>query len=112
MRDVKSKHPDCEEAAGVRVRSGSMTMPTVYIPPALRDLTHGVETVTATGATVRAVLADLEPHYPGLTEKLCVNDALRPGLMVAVGGTMSQRGLRTAVPENAEVHFLPALGGG
>ncbi len=87
-------------------------MPTVYIPPALRDLTGGVETVEGKGQTVRAVLVDLEPRYPGLTAKLCIDDALRPGLMVAVSGTMSRQGLRTPVPANAEVHFLPALGGG
>lgn len=84
----------------------------VYIPPALRDLTNGQETVDAVGTTVRAILADLEPRYPGLTAKLCIDDVLRPGLMVAVGGMMSRQGLRTPVPENAEVHFLPALGGG
>ncbi len=87
-------------------------MATVYIPPALRDLTGGVETVEATGHTVRAILADLEPRYPGLTARLCTDDVLRPGLMVAVAGSMSKLGLRTPVPENAEVHFLPALGGG
>ncbi len=87
-------------------------MAKVYIPPTLRDLTNGQEIVDGNGNTVRAVLADLEPRYPGLTAKLCIDDALRPGLMVAVDGTMSRQGLRTPVPENAEVHFLPALGGG
>lgn len=84
----------------------------VYIPPALRELTGQLEVVSATGATVRAVLADLEPRFPGLTSRLCEGDTLRPGLMVAVGGRMSKQGLRTPVPEDAEVHFLPALGGG
>lgn len=84
----------------------------VYIPPALRELTGQLEVVSATGATVRAVLVDLEPRFPGLTSRLCEGDALRPGLMVAVGGRMSKQGLRTPVPEDAEVHFLPALGGG
>lgn len=87
-------------------------MAQVYIPPALRDLTGGAEIVHATGHTVRTVLADLEPRYPGLTARLCLEDALRPGLMVAVAGSMSKLGLRTPVPDNAEVHFLPALGGG
>ena len=84
----------------------------VYIPPTLRDLTNGAEIVEGAGHTVRAILADLEPRYPGLTAKLCTDDALRPGLMIAVGSSMSNLGLRTPGPENAEVHFLPALGGG
>lgn len=87
-------------------------MAKVFIPPTLRDLTNGQEIIEGSGATVRAVLADLEPRFPGLTAKLCVDDALRPGLMVAVGSTMSRTGLRTPVPAGAEVHFLPALGGG
>ncbi len=84
----------------------------VYIPPLLRELTGGSETVDGQGATVRAVLNDLESRYPGLSARLCDGETLRPGIMVAVGGVMSKRGLRTPVPENAEVHFLPALGGG
>jgi sulfur-carrier protein len=87
-------------------------MAKVYIPPSLRELTGQQEIVEAAGTTVRAVLADLEPRYPGLTARLCDQDMLRPGLMVAVAGRMSKQGLRTPVPDDAEIHFLPALGGG
>lgn len=87
-------------------------MARVFIPPAIRELTDHAEIVEASGRTVRAVLADLEPRYPGLTARLCDGDVLRPGLMVAVAGRMSKQGLRTPVPDDAEVHFLPALGGG
>jgi len=87
-------------------------MAKVYIPPALRELTDHQEVVNACGNTVRMLLADLEPRFPGLTARLCDGDVLRPGLMVAVAGRMSKQGLRTPVPDDAEVHFLPALGGG
>lgn len=87
-------------------------MAKVFIPPALRELTGQQEIHEAVGHTVRAVLVDLETRFPGLMARLCDGDVLRPGLMVAVGGRMSKLGLRTPVPEGAEVHFLPALGGG
>jgi hypothetical protein len=41
-----------------------------------------------------------------------MDDALRPGLAVAINGTVSRLGLRQPVPAGAEVHFLPAIGGG
>lgn len=87
-------------------------MARVFIPPALRELTEQQDVVEAVGGTVRALLQELEPRFPGLMSRLCDGDALRPGLMVAVGGRMSKQGLRTPVPGDAEVHFLPALGGG
>jgi hypothetical protein len=37
---------------------------------------------------------------------------LRPGLSVAVNGTVATLGLLQQVPAGAEVHFLPAIGGG
>lgn len=87
-------------------------MPTVYIPPLLRDLAAGVEQAETTGATVRQVLNSLEAQFPGIRERLCEGEALRPGISVAVNGSVSSQGLLQKVPEGAEVHFLPALGGG
>ncbi len=54
-------------------------MATVRIPTPLRKLTQGLEEVKAEGATVGALIADLETHYPGLKERLCDDKgALRP----------------------------------
>lgn len=87
-------------------------MPTVFIPPQLRDLTAGVDRIDLSGATVRQLVAALESRFPGVRTRLCVDDQLRPGMAVAVNGTVSSVGLMQKVPESAEVHFLPAIGGG
>lgn len=87
-------------------------MTTVFIPALLRELTGGIDRVAVSGTTVRQVVAALNELYPGVRERLCTGDNLRPGLAVAVNGTVSSLGLLQKVPEGSEVHFLPAVGGG
>lgn len=87
-------------------------MPRVFIPPQLRSLTGGVEVVEADGRTVRQVIDDLEARHPGLRERLCEGDDLKPGLSVAVDGNVSGLGVFQRVRAESEVHFLPAIGGG
>jgi sulfur-carrier protein len=84
----------------------------VFIPPLLRDLTGGVAEVEMAAATVRQVVVALEARFPGVGERLCAGDDVRPGLAVAVNGALSTRGMLQKVPDGAEVHFLPAIGGG
>ncbi|RPI88993.1 MAG: hypothetical protein EHM42_03795, partial [Planctomycetaceae bacterium] len=86
-------------------------MSTIFIPPAWRDLTGGVEQVESDSATVRQVLNSLEQRYPGIRARAIADDGLRPGLSVAINGTVSRMGLIQKIPPGAEVHFLPALGG-
>lgn len=87
-------------------------MPTVWIPPLMRSLTDDQEQVEASGETVREVVEDLEKRFPGLADRLCQDDALRPGITVAVDGVVSNKGLRQRVQADSEVHFVPAIGGG
>jgi sulfur-carrier protein len=87
-------------------------MPTVFVPPLMRTLTHGVERVELPGTTVRQVLEALEAMYPGVKDRLCLGDELLPGMAVAVDGHMSSLGLRQKIQPHSEVHFLPAIGGG
>jgi len=87
-------------------------MVSVFIPPAWRDLTGDVVEVTVSAGTVRHVVNALEERFPGLRERAVMDDALRPGLAVAINGTVSRLGLRQPVPAGSEVHFLPAIGGG
>uniref|UniRef100_A0A7C4LL12 MoaD/ThiS family protein n=1 Tax=Schlesneria paludicola TaxID=360056 RepID=A0A7C4LL12_9PLAN len=87
-------------------------MPRAFIPPLLRDLTGDRTEVTVEGATVRQVIDALEQQFPGIKARLCDQDALRPGLIVAVGSSIATGGLRAKVGPDDEVHFLPALGGG
>lgn len=84
----------------------------VFIPPLLRDVVGGLELVEAAGSSVRQIVAALEARFPGIRERLCDGDNLRPGLAVAVNGTVSSVGLLQKVPDGGEVHFLPAVGGG
>ncbi len=87
-------------------------MPTVWIPPPIRELTAGQEQISAQGQTVREVIDWLELNYPGIQARLCEKDKLRPGIAVSIDGVISPEGIRTKIEETSEVHFLPAISGG
>jgi molybdopterin synthase sulfur carrier subunit len=84
----------------------------VWIPSLLRDLTHGQETVAVSGATVRQIIQSLDHLYPGIMERLCSGNTLRPGMAVAVNSQVATLGLLQPVAPESEVHFLPAVSGG
>jgi molybdopterin converting factor small subunit len=84
----------------------------VVIPPAWRDLTAGASEIRLAATTVRQVIEGLEQRFPGITQRALTDESLKPGLAVSINGTISRRGLRATLPEGAEMHFLPALGGG
>ena len=52
-------------------------MTSVEIPTILRTYTDGERSVTATGATLSEVVANLDSRYPGIAERLIEGDALR-----------------------------------
>ena len=87
-------------------------MPVVWIPPPLRRLTNDQETVRVAGNSVKEVIDQLETQFPGMKERLCDGDALRPGLAVVIDTQVSRAGLSQQVDEASEVHFVPAIGGG
>jgi molybdopterin synthase sulfur carrier subunit len=87
-------------------------MPRVFLPVALRSLIDGQEAVDAEGSSVRELIDQLEQRYPGLRVRLCQGNRLAPGISVVVSGAVSSLGLRQPVAPDAEVHFLPAIGGG
>lgn len=89
-------------------------MPDVWLPPRLQRLTGGQQVVQIAGETVRQLIENLESAYPGLKAELYdeEEDMVMPGMAVIVNGETSQLGLLERVPEQSEVHFLPALGGG
>ena len=87
-------------------------MAVVWIPSLLRDLTQGQESVNVPGANVREVIDALETLYPGMRERLCEGEQLRPGIAVAVDTQIARLGLLQPVAEESEVHFVPAVGGG
>ena len=67
------------------------------------------------GATLRALVRNLDERYPGIAESL-VNpedsDRLMPGLAAIVDGEPTNMGLLTPLDEQSEVHFIPAISGG
>ena len=87
----------------------------VRIPTPLRKFTGGAESVAATGATVAAVVQDIEGRHPGLKERIC-DDAgkVRRFVNVYVNGEDIRflSSLETPVKEGDEISIVPAIAGG
>jgi molybdopterin synthase sulfur carrier subunit len=90
-------------------------MAKVRIPTPLRKFTGGAEEVPASGATVSAVVNDLEAHHPGIKERLCDPDGkVRRFVNIYVNGDDIRflSNLETAVKDADEVSIVPAIAGG
>ena len=90
-------------------------MPTVRIPTPLRKLTEGKEEVPSAGATIRAVIDDLERQHPGIKARICDDSgAVRKFINVFAGEEDIRflQGLDTPVAESAEISIVPAIAGG
>ena len=64
------------------------------------------------GKTVREVIDNLDKKFPGIKDRLCENDRIRPNIAVAVNSEIVATGLRKQVDPDSEVHFIPAVSGG
>jgi molybdopterin synthase sulfur carrier subunit len=87
----------------------------VRIPTQLRTLTDGAPEVEAEGATVGAVVQDLETKHPGLAERLLdEGGSLRRFINIYVNDedVRFQEGLETQVPDPGTVSIIPAVAGG
>ncbi|MDA1061703.1 MAG: MoaD/ThiS family protein [Chloroflexi bacterium] len=87
-------------------------MAKVFVPALMRKLSGDAHVVEVPGKTLREVVKNLELQYPGMKGLIVENDRVRPGLQLAVDGVLTATGLMAKVPDEAEVHILPALGGG
>ena len=87
-------------------------MAVVYIPTQMRSLTGDRDRVEVPGRTLRQVFEALEDAWPGTHARIIANGKLRPEIAVAVDGSVVESGLVRAVAEDAEIHLVPALGGG
>jgi sulfur-carrier protein len=87
-------------------------MAAVWIPAPMRSATNGAQTVTVCGARVGQLINELDRLFPGIKDRLCNTDGLRPGIAVVVDGEVARLGLLQPVGPTSEVHFLPALSGG
>ena len=88
---------------------------TVRIPTPLQRLTNGQAEVHCQGATVVALLADLERSYPGIKERICDQEGkLRRFVNIFVNeeDIRFMQGDQTAVKDGDEVSIIPAIAGG
>jgi len=87
----------------------------VRIPTPLRKLTGGAESVSANGATIAAIVQDLESHHPGLKERICDSAGkVRRFVNVYVNGDDIRflNSLETSVKDGDEISIVPAIAGG
>ncbi|MFB4298304.1 MoaD/ThiS family protein [Actinomadura sp. NTSP31] len=92
-----------------------MSSVSVRIPTILRTYTGGEAEVKAEGDTLRAVVADLEASYTGISARI-LDDAgkIRRFVNVYVGDedVRFADGLDTATPAGAQISIIPAVAGG
>ena len=86
----------------------------VSIPTILRSHTGGEKRVSADGATLQAVIADLEANYSGISERLVDNGKLNRFVNIYVNDedVRFSGGLATEIGEGDSVTILPAVAGG
>jgi molybdopterin synthase sulfur carrier subunit len=88
---------------------------TVRLPGALRDATGGETKLSASGGTLREVIADIDRRHPGFASRvLDETGALRSYVNVYIGedDARTRGGSGAAVPEGSEVMVIPAMAGG
>ena len=87
-------------------------MANVFIPALLRKLTGGKDRTTATGATLREIIDDLERQFPGFRDRVVENGDLAGSIAVSINSEVITGGLSESVPAESEIHFVPAIAGG
>ena len=81
----------------------------------LRTLTKGESEVSASGATIRELLANLEASYPGMRERFYDEDGkLRRFINIYVNSEDIRflQGENTPLKDGDEVSIVPAIAGG
>jgi molybdopterin converting factor small subunit len=82
------------------------------VPTQLRSYTSGRAAVTAVGATLAEVLADLDRQFPGFRFRVIdEQDRVRRHIILFVG-IERQETLGTVIPDGVDVHIIGALSGG
>jgi sulfur-carrier protein len=86
----------------------------VRIPTILRNYTGGEKAVSAEGATLSAVIDDLEANHPGIRERLIENEDLRRFVNVYINDEDVRfiGGLEATLADGDQVVVLPAVAGG
>lgn len=86
----------------------------VRIPTILRNYTGGEKAVTAEGASLTALIDDLEANHPGIKERLIENGDLRRFVNVYINDEDVRfiGGLEAELADGDQVVVLPAVAGG
>ena len=84
----------------------------VRLPSPLASYTAGAREVEAEGATLAAMLADLDRRYPGIRFRMIdEQDAIRPHIKIFVNRVQAPSIAHTLAPGD-EVMVVAALSGG
>lgn len=86
----------------------------VKIPTIMRTHTGGEKAVTGEGATLAALIEDLEKNHPGIADRLLEDGKLRRFVNVYVNDEDVRflGGLESPLSDGDEVVVLPAVAGG
>ena len=86
----------------------------VRIPTILRPFTTDQKVVTASGATLSAVISDLDAQYPGIGDRLLENGALRRFINIYINDEDVRflGSLEAQLKDGDSVTILPAVAGG
>ena len=84
----------------------------VYIPDALRSYTDDRRTVAAQGASLAALLDDLDRQFPGIRFRMIdEQDAIRRHMRIFVNGDEA-RTLDLTLADTDDISIVQALSGG
>ena len=86
----------------------------VRVPTILRQYTGGEKAVAAQGATLAAIIKDLDANYPGIGDRLLDDSGLRRFVNIYVNDEDVRflDGLNSAIAEDDSITILPAVAGG
>ena len=86
----------------------------VRIPTILRTYTGGEKAVTGQGASLSALIDDLEANHPGIKERLIEGGDLRRFVNVYINDedVRFMGGLEAPLSDGDQVVVLPAVAGG
>ncbi len=87
-------------------------MVTVHIPAPMRSVTGGESEVKVDGVTLSEIVDALDAAHPGIRARLVEGDRIRGNLAVFVNSEQVSGSIRTRVPEDADIYFMPAIAGG
>jgi molybdopterin converting factor small subunit len=86
----------------------------VRIPTILRPFTKDQKAVVAAGATLTALITDLDTQYPGIGDRLLENGALRRFINIYINDEDVRflGSLEAPIKDGDSVTILPAVAGG